>query len=189
MINMIFKMILVIVLCIICTLLIYSTIVVIMDNYRKRRFTKEILNKFENKALTPVKFYLDENGIMPRKAHKTDAGFDIFAPNEFVVRAHSSVFIDSCVRVILPKGTCGMIKSKSGLNRYYDLLTEGVIDQDYTGTIGIKIYNHGDEDFTFEKGDKVTQLVVMPITNCYAIETKQMPTTERGNNGFGSTGR
>ena len=82
-----------------------------------------------------------------------------------------------------------LLKSKSGLNVKHDITSEGVIDVGYTGSIVVKLYNHGIKPYSVKRGDKITQLVIMPII-CPSIEiVEDLQETERGNGGFGSTGR
>ena len=82
-----------------------------------------------------------------------------------------------------------MLKSKSGLNVRYDIIGEGVIDCGYTGSIRVKLYNLGDCVKVFNKGDKIIQLVILPIPEVNLIQVDKLEDTERGDNGFGSTGR
>ena len=79
--------------------------------------------------------------------------------------------------------------SKSGLNVNHDITSTGLIDEGYTGSVVVKLYNHGDKDYTVKPGDKISQLVIVPIIkpNIYVVE--ELEDTERGDNGFGSTGR
>lgn len=137
-----------------------------------------------NVALVPA-----IGGIMPTKAHTADAGFDLYTPYPFKVKAHGSSTVDLGVRFEIPRGYTGFIKSKSGLNIHSDLLTEGVIDSGYTGSVVAKLYNNGDEDYYFRAGDKVTQIVFLPIPEVELHEVNTLDDTERGCNGFGSTGR
>ncbi len=134
---------------------------------------------------------LDKGAIAPTKGHKDDAGYDLMTPEAYTIPARGSATIDTGVHVQIPEGYCGMIKSKSGLNVNKDLITEGVIDCGYTGTIVVKIYNLGNTPRYFKKGDKITQLVVIPYyTKDDTINiVSEFPESERGNNGFGSTGR
>ena len=83
-----------------------------------------------------------------------------------------------------------MLKSKSGLNVKHGILSEGVIDAGYTGSIVAKLYNHGDSLVVFSAGDKITQLVIMPVYIPDELEVvEEFESTERGSNGFGSTGK
>lgn len=132
---------------------------------------------------------LDEGAYMPERAHPTDAGMDLRTPKPAYVPARGSSVIDTGVHVALPSGTVGMLKSKSGLNVSAGLVGEGVIDEGYTGSIRVKLYNHSDEPYRFSRGDKVTQLVVMPCCYPAPVEVDAMVGTDRGDGGFGSTGR
>ena len=82
-----------------------------------------------------------------------------------------------------------MLKSKSGLNTRYGLTSEGVIDVGYTGSIVVCLQNHKSSGYYVQKGDKISQLVILPILTPELEVVEELETTERGNNGFGSTGR
>lgn len=137
-----------------------------------------------------MKIVLDKGAFMPTRGHATDAGLDLRTPVAFGIKAGGSAVIDTGVHVEIPVGMVGMLKSKSGLNVNHGITSEGVIDAGYTGSIRAKLYNHGNHDISFEKGDKITQLVVMPIYIPEALEVVEaLEETDRGANGFGSTGR
>lgn len=128
-------------------------------------------------------------GIIPTRAHKTDAGLDLYAPHDAHIPAKGSVVIDTGVCVELPHGTTGFLKSKSGLNVKHGIISDGVIDEGYTGSIKVKLYNLSDNDYRIIEGDKVTQLVVLPCL-CVDVEIADDITGgDRGANGFGSSGR
>lgn len=131
---------------------------------------------------------LDEGAKLPDRAHDTDAGADLCCMEDFIVPAHDSAEIDTGVHVQLPKGTVGMVKSKSGLNIKACINVEGVIDEGYSGSIRLRIYNHGEYPREFKAGDKVTQLVVMPVVYPAYVEVAEIVGGERGENGLGSTG-
>ena len=126
---------------------------------------------------------------MPIRAHETDAGLDLRSPEAVVIEPKGSVCIDTGVHIELPKGTVGMLKSKSGLNVNHGITSEGVIDVGYTGSIMVKLYNHSDKAYTVNRGDKISQLVIMPIFTPELEVVDELEETERGNGGFGSTGR
>ena len=131
---------------------------------------------------------LDENAKMPTKAHNTDAGFDLYAPKDFVVRCGGSATIDTGTKILIEKGYVGMIKSKSGLNVNYGITCEGVVDAGYTGNIVVKL--HSDEKTVhFEKGQKIAQIVFLPIPEVELVQVDSFEETERGDNGFGSSGK
>ena len=132
---------------------------------------------------------LDKGAVMPTRAHETDAGFDLYARERKLIRGQSSAVFDTGVHIELPAGTVGMIKSKSGLNVKHGLISEGVIDVGYTGSICVKLYNLSDKDYIVEIGDKISQLVVMPFIAPSLDLVDKLEPTERGDGGFGSTGR
>lgn len=136
-----------------------------------------------------MKIKLDSWGIMPTRAHDTDAGLDLYAPCTQAVPAHGSAVFDTGVHVQLPPNTAGMIKSKSGLNVNHGITSEGVVDVGYTGSICVKLYNHSDTPYMIRKGDKISQLVIMPIVIPPIVVVDELEESERGDNGFGSTGR
>jgi dUTP pyrophosphatase len=136
-----------------------------------------------------VAVVLDEGATLPVRAHDTDAGADICCREGFVVPAHNSVEIDTGVHVQLPRGMGGVLKSKSGLNVNHCITTGGLIDEGYTGKVRVRVYNNGDYDYEFAAGDKVTQLVVVPVIYPTYVEVGEITGGERGDAGFGSTGR
>lgn len=132
---------------------------------------------------------LDNGAYMPSRGHETDAGLDLRTPKAVTVPAYGSAIVDTGVHVALPCGCAGLLVSKSGLNVKHDITSTGLIDEGYTGSIVVKLYNHGGEDHEFEAGDKVTQLVVVPVV-CESLEqVSEFLPSERGDAGFGSTGR
>ena len=136
-----------------------------------------------------MKIKLDPGAKMPTRAHENDAGLDLYARETRIIRAMSGVRFDTGVHVELPAGTVGMIKSKSRLNVNYGLTCEGVIDVGYTGSIVVKLYNHTLDEYEVRAGDKIGQLVVLPILTPPLELVESLEETERGNGGFGSTGR
>jgi dUTP pyrophosphatase len=90
--------------------------------------------------------------------------------------------------VELPEGTCGLLVSKSGLNVRDSVLSTGLIDAGYTGSIAVKLYNLGDKPVHLSKGAKVSQLVVLPVLCPDIVQADEIASGERGENGFGSTG-
>lgn len=85
--------------------------------------------------------------------------------------------------------TVGLLKSKSGLNVNHNITSEGVIDMGYTGSIRVKPYNQGTDDYHVKRGDKISQLAIMPILTPELEVVNELEETDRGENGFGSSGR
>ena len=137
-----------------------------------------------------MKVVLDEGAYLPEKAHRADAGYDLRTPERVVLRRHDRICIDTGVHMQIPDGWYGQLFSKSGLNAKHDIVSlGGTIDSSYTGSIVVKLYNLGEEDYVFEAGDKIVQIVLMPCGNFYMTQVDELEETERGDNGFGSTGK
>lgn len=133
---------------------------------------------------------LDKGAYMPERGHATDAGIDLKTPIDFTVQPRGSAVIDTGVHIELEHNTVGMLKSKSGLNVKKGITSEGVIDVGYTGSIVAKLYNNSAKPVEFKKGDKITQLVILPVIIPDELNVvDEFKETDRGNNGFGSTGR
>lgn len=136
-----------------------------------------------------MEIILDEGAYMPSRGHKTDAGLDLRTPRAVTVPAYESVAVDTGVHVALPHGCAGLLVSKSGLNVRHGITSTGLIDEGYTGSIVVNLYNNKGEDYAFEAGDKISQLVVIPVVYEPLEQGSAFNATERGDNGFGSTGR
>ena len=153
------------------------------------RLTEDVYH-IEERGAGKMKVKLDTGAKMPTKAHETDAGFDLYARESKVIPARASATFDTGVHIELPFRTVGLLKSKSGLNVKFGITSEGVIDVGYTGSIVAKLYNNSFEDYHVKKGDKITQLVIVPLAFVDTLElVDELEEAERGNNGFGSSGR
>lgn len=136
-----------------------------------------------------MKVMLDPGAFMPERAHYTDAGLDLQTPTNAYCRPMDSVTIDTGVHIQLPPGRAGLLVAKSGLNVNFDILSTGLIDEGYTGSIKVKLYNHSREPYSFKRGDKISQLVVIPVDYVECEQVDALDSSERGENGFGSSGR
>ncbi|MGL4951479.1 MAG: dUTP diphosphatase [Mycoplasma sp.] len=119
-----------------------------------------------------------------------DAGYDIHSAETVTVPAKGSVGISTKVSVELPEGYWLEIMPKSGLATKYSLAVHnGVVDNGYRGEVIVFIYNHGDEDYTFQSGDKVAQCIIRKLHKFEIEEVDELSSTTRGEAGFGSTGK
>ena len=148
-----------------------------------------LADKFEIGGTNTMNIILDNGAFKPEFAHKTDAGADLRSPVYAVVPARGNAVIDTGVHVEIPEGYTIFLKSKSGLNVKHNLIGEGVVDSGFTGSIRVKLYNLGDNDYQILRGDKIIQMVILPCGYCEFTEVEQFADSERGDGGFGSTGR
>ena len=126
---------------------------------------------------------------MPTRAHRTDAGLDLYSKDTALVPSMGSHVFYTGVHVELPKGTCGILMSRSGLNVNHSIISTGLIDEGYTGEIAVKLMNFGDRHYLVQKGEKISQLVVVPCMYVNVEVVPDLDETERGDDGFGSTGK
>ena len=126
---------------------------------------------------------------MPTRAYPTDAGLDLYAKEDAIVDAKDSCTFDTGVHIEIPEGYVGFLKSKSGLNVKHGITSEGVIDAGYTGSIVVKLYNNSGYEYRVKAGDKISQLVILPIITPEIEVVDSLGKTARGNKGFGSSGR
>lgn len=135
-----------------------------------------------------MKVMLDPGAKMPTRAHSTDAGLDLYSRECGTIFPGMSCKFNTGVHVAIPAGYVGFLKSKSGLNVNHNITSEGVIDSGYTGSIMVKLYNHGRNPVLIEQGQKISQLVILPIITPDLELVDSLEDTERGAGGFGSTG-
>lgn len=136
-----------------------------------------------------MKIKLDKGAFMPIRAHATDAGLDIRSLRDYKLSAKESIIVRTGVHVEIPKGCAGLLVSKSGLNVKNGITSTGLIDEGFTGEILVKLYNHGFRNYRINAGDKVSQLVIIPIRYEEVEIVDEISGDERGDNGYGSTGK
>lgn len=135
-----------------------------------------------------VKISLDEGAKAPKREHSTDAGADLFANEKVIIPTGTWRNVHTGVHIEIPKGYFGLLQSKSGLNSHSGITCRGVIDEGYCGEIIATIQNIGPLK-VFNKGDKITQLIIVPCMYADFVEVDKINGGERGENGFGSTGK
>ena len=136
-----------------------------------------------------MKVKLDDGAFLPERKHTADAGLDLKAPKGTLIglMPNDMVCINTGVHIELPSGYVGLIKSRSGLNRD-GIQCEGVIDENYRGAIGITLYNQGEDLLIISPGDRIAQLLVVPCMYVDLEVVDELSDTDRGEEGFGSTG-
>ena len=155
-----------------------------VNEYRQQEETKLILNF---KKLSPT-------AITPTKAHTTDAGFDLYADEEVILTYGETAAIKTNIAIELPEGYVADVRPRSGLTLNTGLRVHyGTVDSGYRNGIGIICENgdHGalcNRTVRIKKGQKIAQLVILPIPEIELKEVNELSDSDRGVNGFGSTG-
>lgn len=139
-----------------------------------------------------VKVVNKSNHRLPEYATPGAAGMDLKADilEPVVLKARSSVVIPTNIHIQLPAGYEAQVRGRSGLAFKYDVISHvGTIDEDYRGSIGVKLFNLSDNDFVVKPGERIAQLVVSRYEKVEWEEVSSLDDSERGEGGFGSTGR
>lgn len=123
------------------------------------------------------------------KKNISDAGWDISSVVNKTIRESGSDAISTNLKVKIPNGCVGIVKARSGSSFKNDIeVGAGVIDENYTGEIMVKLYNHGHQPFIISKGDRIAQLLIIPVDTRDYITSELIEETDRGEDGFGSSG-
>ena len=136
----------------------------------------------------------DEKAIIPTKAHRTDAGYDLYAclDNNVYFAANTVEMIPTGIGFEIPEGYFGAVYPRSGLATKQGLRLAncvGVIDCGYINQVYVPLHNDSNGIRVIKNGDRIAQLVFMPYLNVNFEETDYLENTDRGSGGFGSTGK
>ncbi|XP_069686036.1 deoxyuridine 5'-triphosphate nucleotidohydrolase [Periplaneta americana] len=132
---------------------------------------------------------LTEKAFPPVKGSAKAAGFDLRSAYDAVVPARGKELIKTDLQIQLPAGCYGRVAPRSGLALKHHIdVGAGVVDEDYRGNVGVVLFNHSDQPFKISRGDRVAQLICQKIFYPDLKEVEELEETERGQNGFGSTG-
>ena len=135
---------------------------------------------------------LDPGLPLPARARAGDAGVDLAAAQEVTLGPGERAAVPTGVAVAIPEGYAGLVAPRSGLARRHGLgivNAPGVVDAGYRGEIRVVLVNHGAEPVSLARGEWIAQLLVLPVSMVEMVEVDELPPTERGAGGFGSTGR
>lgn len=133
---------------------------------------------------------LDPAAKIPSFAHATDAGLDLCALEEVSIKPGARVQVRTGLALAIPAGYVGLVWDKSGISHKGGLKTlGGVMDAGYRGEVLVGLYNASDAVYTFAPGDKVAQILVQPIAHPELEEVDELSEADRGDKGFGSTGK
>ena len=136
---------------------------------------------------------LDKSLPVPKYAHKGDAGLDLYSSINCVLNPYDRKLIPTGIKIAIPEGYAGFVQAKSGLAIKYGLAllnSPGLIDSGYRGEICIIVVNLDKQNkILINKGDKICQLIIQKIENVDLEVVEDLETTDRGEGGFGHTGK
>ena len=134
---------------------------------------------------------LDPGLPLPQRARPGDAGVDLYASSAVALAPGERATVGTGVAVAIPEGWAGLVTPRSGLAQRHGLSivnAPGVVDSGYRGEIRVILVNHGGEPAVLARGDRIAQMVVVPVAAAELLEVPELPGSERGEGGFGSTG-
>lgn len=134
---------------------------------------------------------LVEDAILPKYAKEGDAGADLYSAKEVIVPAMGRALVKTGISIQLPKNTEAQIRSRSGLafkSGIFVLNSPGTIDEGYRGDVGVILFNTTGEDFIVKKHERIAQMVIKEVLPSRFFEVDELTDSDRGSNGFGSTG-
>jgi len=133
---------------------------------------------------------LHPDATMPTYANEGDAGMDVFSLEDKIIMPGERYLFKLGFAMEIPDGYVGLFWDKSGLSAKYGIHTlAGVIDSTYRGEYGVLLLNTSNQSYEFKKGDKLAQLLIQPVSNPELEEVAKLSDTNRGEGGFGSTGK
>ena len=150
------------------------------------------MNKITERLLLCYK-KLSDTAKEPTRGSADAAGWDLYSDNteDIIVRAHMSASVPTNIAVKIPEGYFGGVYARSGLafkNGIRPVNCTGIIDSDYTGNIMVGLHNDNDDDFIVTPGMRIAQLIIQKHENIKFFEVEDLEKSNRGSNGFGSTG-
>lgn len=132
---------------------------------------------------------LDESAKLPTRGSEQSAGYDLYSTQDQIIHANGKGLIKTGIAVKIPNGYYGRIAPRSGMSwKNHTDIGAGVIDADYRGELGIVLFNHSKQDLLIHKHDRVAQLIIEKIATPDIIQVDELDNTNRGENGYGSTG-
>ncbi len=135
---------------------------------------------------------LDGELPTPQHAHDGDAGVDLYAREEVKLQAGEWRAVPTGIAVAIPEGHGGLVLPRSGLAARHGVGVvngPGLIDSGYRGEVQVVLINHGGEPVMVQRGERIAQLVVVPVATQQFVEVDELPPSARGRGGFGSTGK
>ncbi|XP_023669928.2 deoxyuridine 5'-triphosphate nucleotidohydrolase, mitochondrial isoform X1 [Paramormyrops kingsleyae] len=133
---------------------------------------------------------LSENATIPTKASAKAAGYDLYSAYDYSIAPMEKAVINTDIQIAVPPGCYGRVAPRSGLAvKHFIDVGGGVVDEDYRGNVGVVLFNFSKETFQVRKGERIAQLICERICHPDLEQCEALDETERGADGFGSTGR
>lgn len=130
-----------------------------------------------------------KNGKIPTRAHPLDAGLDLYCSKSISYNPNEIILVSTGIAVGIPPGTVGMLRDRSSMGTKGLKVTAGILDSGYTGEVNVVLLNLSGKAGHIAQGDRVAQLLVLPIALPEVVEVEEFAPSDRGGKGFGSSGK
>lgn len=140
------------------------------------------MNKFKVLRLAP-------NAKLPTRGYDTDCGLDIYSLENAIVPPGGGVTLSTGISAIFEEGNLGMMADRSSMAKKGWKVSGGIIDPGFSGELKVVLRNISHELLNIDAGDRIAQLLIVPILTPEVEEVYELPKSKRGKNGFGSTGK
>lgn len=158
-------------------------------NRKQKEVIVEVVNNLNININAEGKVKISDKAKLPEKARVQDAALDISSSEDAVVPKRGRALISTGVYVAIPENFVGLLWSRSGLAVKYGIAVgAGCIDNTYRGEVKVLLFNHSDDDFVVSSGDRIAQLLTVPISVSAYNQVDDLEDTSRGDKGFGSSG-
>ena len=146
-------------------------------------------NDIESSWIMKVK-QLHNNAIIPTKTNFNDAGFDLYSTIDVVIQPKQRKTVNTGIALQMPEHFAGLIWPRSGLSVKHGIdVLAGVVDSGYRGEIMVCLYNTSDEDIIINTGDRIAQIIFQEVPRVIMEVHESLGSSQRGENGFGSSGK
>ncbi|MEI6810536.1 MAG: dUTP diphosphatase [Candidatus Nomurabacteria bacterium] len=132
---------------------------------------------------------INNEAVLPTRAHSYDAGMDLYVNGRQVITAHTTIAVSTGISMEIPEGFVGLIWDKSSVGAKGLKTLGGVVDSEYRGEVKVIVHNLNNEDIVFEHGQKIAQMLIQKVELVDIEEVADLSSTVRGEGGFGSTGQ
>ena len=138
------------------------------------------------RKINKIQFKVGPKGIIPCRAHASDAGYDLYASEDVLLWGNRPKKVSTDISVVLPPDTVGDIRPRSSLNARGINVAYGTVDSGYRGELKVVM---SAPFYKVHKGDKIAQLVILPLVKTASEVVTELPPSDRGEGGFGSSGK
>ncbi len=129
------------------------------------------------------------NATLPQRAYEHDAGLDLFCSDKFEISPGQTLSVSIGIAMEIPQGYVGLVRDRSSMGKQGITVLAGVVDAGYRGEIAVVLHNLSAKRLTLEAGAKIAQMLILPVSTMPVVEVQELTPSERGERGFGSSGR